>query len=201
MIVWICARCMSRVPPRMLPSRLQFFTAVLALAAASGCQPLIGDDCVADVECSRLGDRICDTTQPGGYCTQFNCGPRTCPDEAICVAFGNTPSTAVGCGDVGKSSPYVRNFCMRMCDTDNDCRPGYECRDFAGPNPWGADIIEGDPVRTTICVLPRRSSSIDPDVLAGLDENVCRGPFPDPANGDPANGAGGAGGAAGASGL
>ncbi|MFW5740185.1 MAG: hypothetical protein ACOC1F_07450, partial [Myxococcota bacterium] len=52
-----------------------------------GCNPKIGDDCTNSTDCSVSGDRLCDTTQPGGYCTVFNCEPDMCPEEAQCVAF------------------------------------------------------------------------------------------------------------------
>lgn len=177
---------MSIVPRHMRFRIFQLAAATVALVAASGCQPLIGDDCATDLDCSRIGDRICDTTQPGGYCTQFNCGATTCPEEAICIAFANTPSIASGCGDTGRTSPYVRNFCMRMCEVDGDCRPGYECVDLSRQNPWGADVVQRDPIRTSVCVLPRQSESVAPDALADSEENVCRGPV--------AEGIGGAGG-------
>jgi hypothetical protein len=161
--------------------------ALLALASALACQPRIGDDCLVDLDCSQIGDRICDSTQPGGYCTQFNCGPTSCPeDESICVAFGNTPSAAYGCGNLGRGSPYVRNFCMQRCEKAADCRDGYECLDVALENPWGATVIEQEPELTTVCVLPSTAASVDPRALEDLDENVCSGPS--------LGGAGGAGG-------
>ena len=67
--------------------RRHFLTMAL-FATVLGCSPKIGDECATALDCSALGDRLCDTTQPGGYCTIFNCEPDTCPEEAACVAFG-----------------------------------------------------------------------------------------------------------------
>lgn len=165
---------------------------VLGLLVLGGCQPKIGDDCLVDLDCSQIGDRICDTTQPGGYCTMFNCGPTTCPeDESVCVAFSNTPSEADGCGNLGRTSPYVRPFCMKSCEDDGDCRDGYVCIDITDDNPWGADLIEQDPKGTQVCVLPTSAAEVPSDRVSGLEENVCRGPTV----------AGSAGGAAGAGGA
>ena len=69
---------------RLLPA-----LAALALAPVLGCTPNIGNKCSLSTDCSQLGDRLCDTTQPGGYCTVFNCEPDQCPN-AICVAFDPT---------------------------------------------------------------------------------------------------------------
>ena len=57
-------------------------------ALALGCTPSIGDECVTSLDCSQLGDRLCDASQPLGYCTIFNCEPDACPEEAICMGFG-----------------------------------------------------------------------------------------------------------------
>src|SRR5687768_17386078 len=67
---------------------LRWLAPMALLAAATGCAPEIGDDCTTSIDCSQLGDRLCDTSQPDGYCTIFNCEPDQCPEEAVCIAFG-----------------------------------------------------------------------------------------------------------------
>lgn len=86
-------------------------------ALASGCAPRIGDGCYTQTNCSINGDRVCDITQPGGYCTVFDCAPDTCADSSVCVRF--EPDTA----------RLARNVCMRRCSSDGDCRTGsgYRC--------------------------------------------------------------------------
>jgi hypothetical protein len=143
----------------------------------SGCLPKIGDDCQTDADCSQVGDRVCDTSQYAGYCTQFNCTPESCPlGEGICVAFGNTPSLVHGCSDEGRPSPYARSFCMKPCETSKDCREEYECIDLAGEDPWAADVIQKPPSLTRVCVVPQSASALDLDLLSGLEDNVCSGP-------------------------
>jgi hypothetical protein len=90
--------------------------AMLVLAAsAAGCAPRIGDGCASQTNCSINGDRVCDTTQPGGYCTVFDCSPDTCPDDAVCVRFEpDTPRLS-------------RTVCMRRCGSNGDCRTNYTC--------------------------------------------------------------------------
>jgi hypothetical protein len=99
--------------------RASFFSlAVLTIVAAAGCQPRIGDGCGNSQNCSINGDRLCDNSQPGGYCLVFDCQPDACPDDAVCVRFNDDePRHAIVA-------------CMRRCGGDGDCRAdqGYRCR-------------------------------------------------------------------------
>src|SRR6188768_1286101 len=79
----------------LLALRLALVT--LMGAVALGCTPQIGDKCTVSTNCSTTGDRLCDVTQPGGYCTKFNCEPGGCPDDSVCVNFGTTLSPVEGC--------------------------------------------------------------------------------------------------------
>src|SRR5690348_74537 len=51
----------------------RFAGALAAALIAVGCLPKIGDHCTTSLDCSQTGQRLCDTTQPDGYCTVFNC--------------------------------------------------------------------------------------------------------------------------------
>jgi hypothetical protein len=98
---------------------------LLALAlsfSALGCLPKIGDHCTTSLECSATGQKICDVTQPNGYCTVFNCEPDTCPDSATCVAFNNTIDNACQNTNAGSWPRFERSFCMAPCSQDSDCR-------------------------------------------------------------------------------
>jgi hypothetical protein len=155
-----------------LPPALQKGALISFLVLVGACQPRIGDDCRRDLECSQARDRICDTTQLGGYCTQFNCTPTSCPKgESICVAFSNTPSTVPRCSNPGQTSPYVRNFCMGICENDSNCRSGYICADMAEENAWGAASIQLDRTHSKVCIVPQTSAEIEPD----RDNQVCTG--------------------------
>ena len=100
-------------------------------ALGVACQPKIGDDCQTSVDCSQGEERLCDITQPGGYCTIFNCEPDNCPEESACIAFGAKLSTVPGCADGNDLSRLERTFCMVTCGSDKDCRGGYVCADLA----------------------------------------------------------------------
>ncbi|NOZ01353.1 MAG: hypothetical protein GXP54_05625 [Deltaproteobacteria bacterium] len=89
----------------MKPAFIAVCTACLVLSA---CGRDIGDDCSTNVDCGT--GRICDTSQPGGYCTISPCRPDYCPGASICVEF--TPDDA---------------YCMQGCEADEECRQGYEC--------------------------------------------------------------------------
>lgn len=95
-----------------------------------GCAPKIGNKCTLSTDCSQLGDRLCDTTQPDGYCTIFNCEPDNCPDS-VCVSFDPSLDPACEGADDGRWPRFERTFCMKPCEDDGDCRDGYECIDLS----------------------------------------------------------------------
>lgn len=98
----------STMRPEMRPLVL---ACVLLLSA---CAAEIGDECLNSTDCSPEGDRICDFAQAGGYCTIKNCAPDQCPDDALCVRFGDEPR-------------FERTYCMAACSGGSDCRDGYTC--------------------------------------------------------------------------
>ena len=108
-------------------------------AAPPGCTPQIGDKCVLNTDCSATGTRQCDTSLPGGYCTIFNCGPNTCPDQSACYLFH---AEIQGCPyDDREPSRTGHTFCMKDCAHDSDCRSGYICSDLRVP-PWNAILLD-----------------------------------------------------------
>lgn len=109
----------------------QILRSIVLLAAPAwlaACQPKIGDDCVGSVDCSQQGDRLCDTSQPDGYCTAFNCEPDKCPDESVCVGFGLVLDPACQETSIDPRWPrFERTFCLAACEEDSDCRDEYRC--------------------------------------------------------------------------
>jgi hypothetical protein len=113
------------------------------LLGLAGCGHEIGDSCALHSECSPSGDRICDTSSPGGYCTVFGCDNDTCPDDSICIRFFSVATTNLlcenndECGDdelctlAGTCVPRSAElrYCMKTCSDHDDCRTKYECRD------------------------------------------------------------------------
>jgi len=155
-----------------------------------GCPPEIGDDCQTSSDCSAQENRLCDITQPGGYCTVFNCEPGGCSDEGVCVAFNAKASVVEGCEDPNGLSRFARSFCLANCESDGDCRTGYVCADMRDPdNPWGAVLV--DEGSGNVCVAPMSGAPIPGD----RSSQVCTGTdagFPEPDAGSPSAGAGGA---------
>lgn len=125
----------------------------LALGLIAGCEDKIGDSCEFNVDCSPQGDRLCDLSSPGGYCTIENCTAEVCPEESHCIAFypsaflttpcdpltedAADPATATDdctpdekCISTGfcVSRASARRFCMKKCGVPSDCRDEYECR-------------------------------------------------------------------------
>jgi hypothetical protein len=122
---------------------------VLFAVLAAGCGKQIGDACIVSSDCDPNGLRVCDIADKEGYCTIMGCDYNTCPEEATCVrfftgGFDNKPCDPTadnandGCsldelctldGHCVPRSAELR-FCMKTCDSDGDCRDGYECRDL-----------------------------------------------------------------------
>jgi hypothetical protein len=119
-------------------SRFLVFAAVLVLVS---CQPEIGDSCSNASDCSQQGERTCDITEPGGYCTIFGCNIDNCPEEAACIGFQSVVSIAPECSSLQARPRLQRALCLRTCKKNSDCRSGYACVDMAQENPWGAQVI------------------------------------------------------------
>ena len=124
------------------------------LAAIASCTPEIGDKCQVSTDCSIRGDRLCDTSQPGGYCTQLNCRGNGCADEAACILFN---SALPGCSFDDRAGPsgsrVARSFCMAQCESNGDCREGYVCTNPADP-PWRAVILDDNQNKRACLALP-----------------------------------------------
>ena len=145
-------------PREKYPMASRIVAALLAVFAAAllgglGCSEKIGDACEYNVDCSKQGERLCDRSSPGGYCTIENCNAEICPDEAKCIAFypvafliqpcnpdseddpeADVPTNECTPDEICISSGFCapkassRRYCMLKCDKDDDCRDGYECR-------------------------------------------------------------------------
>lgn len=115
-----------------------------------GCQPKIGDGCNLSNDCSIRGDRVCDTSQPGGYCTILGCLGNACPAGSTCVAID---PEVPGCAYDDRRSPSrsTRSLCMAVCNLDADCRFGYRCQDIRN-SPWRARPLDDGPFRR-VCVV------------------------------------------------
>lgn len=163
------------------------------LATLIGCQPRIGDQCETSLNCSQSGDRICDRTQPGGYCTMFNCAPpdTKCPDDSVCVAFGAAISDLPECSKASQPSRFERTFCMAPCDKDSDCRSGYSCVDLSSnPN----NTVQVDPGKSSkVCLVADAAPSVagtGGSPFAEPSTDVCKPPVA--SGGSTSTGAGGA---------
>jgi hypothetical protein len=149
---------------------LNFATRALLLTAlfAAGCTPKIGDKCNSSTDCSQLGERLCDVSQPNGYCTIFNCEPDTCPNS-VCVGFN--AKTDAACPNDGRWARFERTFCLKECSSNSDCRDSYVCVlqvDFAARNATPLDSSSP----TGICMVAV-STPANPTTGAG-DPGVCK---------------------------
>jgi hypothetical protein len=122
--------------------------------ALAGCQAKIGAHCLVSTDCANNGTRVCDTSQPDGYCTVFNCTDDSCPDNAACVTL---QPAVPGCSynDYDTPSRASRTLCLAHCNSDSDCRTdnGYIC---ANPRnaPWHALILDNNQNEQVCIVAP-----------------------------------------------
>jgi len=143
--------------------------AFVALVILGGCTPKIGRECTTSLDCSQQGDRLCDNTQPNGYCTIFNCEPDKCPEgDGICVAFLSEVDPACGATDGVSWGRFERTFCMAGCEIDEDCRAGYECVE---PTSRDGRILDFEPLSKRICIV-----KIAPPPAPTSIPEVCRPP-------------------------
>ncbi len=149
--------------------RIAWVFPLATLLLGAGCAPKIGKSCTLSTDCSQLGDRLCDTTQPGGYCTIFNCEPDTCP-EAVCVGFDSQIDPACGATQASQAARFERTFCMKGCNDDSDCRDGYKCQE---PKALSATIVDLTlPSTTGVCIAGVQTFSHCGAVAAACTTNV-----------------------------
>jgi hypothetical protein len=182
--------------------RARFHWLVLALAVVAGCQPKTGDKCRTSTDCSSRGDRICDTSQPEGYCTIFNCLGGGCTEKGggSCVAID---VRIPGCSYDDRRSPArtARSLCLANCEDDTDCRRGdyssgydyeYEC---VTPEDRGAvslELVQPGQKAKKVCML---KGYVIPAVGDAGEANVCKPVAPDAGPADAGSDAGADGGA------
>src|SRR5438046_9267429 len=86
--------------------RALVFTILLLGCGGGGDPPNVGAACTATGGCDE--DLTCNTSVPGGYCTQACTSPGTtaeCPDDSICDAIAGTSIA-----------------CVKICKSSSDCR-------------------------------------------------------------------------------
>jgi hypothetical protein len=104
------------------------FALTLALAALAGCGHNVGDSCVTNVDCSPLGDRFCDVSAPGGYCTVQGCDKPlvngvytdSCPSEAVCIRFFQQVASEPCTFATALTDCHPDERCLCDCSDPND---------------------------------------------------------------------------------
>ena len=76
------------------------------------CSSQIGDQCQHRDDCPT--GAVCDRSVEDGFCTVRDCRIGECPSESVCVEYTRHEA-----------------FCMRSCQTDDDCRRDHRCIDDA----------------------------------------------------------------------
>jgi len=139
----------------MSPARIVSLLISLCLV---GCGNEIGDACETALDCSSQGSRLCDRTQPHGYCTLRGCEQGTCPEESVCVKFRP------------EQERLAVTYCMYGCEEDDDCRndEGYQCMRASELGGRGEAQILGDQSQRFCVARPR--TPVDAGVLMSMPE-------------------------------
>ena len=98
--------------------RPAIFALGFALAACGSDPPNVSGTCTANADCDE--DLTCDTSIPGGYCTQACTMPGStadCPEDSVCDAVSGAAMS-----------------CVRICSTKADCRADLDCNGITGSN-------------------------------------------------------------------
>jgi hypothetical protein len=96
------------------------------------CAKKIGDACSTNIDCAQDGMRICDLSQPGGYCTMDGCDEISCPSEAICVRFFDQRFATKHCdnsvpGTVGECSSGDGHDELCVVCGGTTAQPAFNC--------------------------------------------------------------------------
>jgi hypothetical protein len=132
-------------------SVLWLFSLALFAAGLAGCGQQIGDACETALDFSSLASRLCDRTQPHGYCTIRGCEKGTCPEESVCVKFRPAQER------------LAFTYCMYECDDNSDCRDdeGYECASASDFGATGEALILGSAKQRFCVARPRKPDATD----------------------------------------
>ena len=106
---------------------VSLLTILLVGLLAPACGKKIGEGCRTNIDCAQDGSRICDLSQPGGYCTEDGCDDSSCPSESICVRFFDQKYPTGECSLPPGTSPGTAGTCNIPPDTADQCRTSGQC--------------------------------------------------------------------------
>jgi hypothetical protein len=119
----------------VLNPRALVVVAALALVAGA-CSHEIGDSCKTAADCDPNGTRVCDLSQPGGYCTQVGCDEKSCPSDSVCIRYfpenllAEAQTCVALCEDVGQTG-VATDKCPKGrtddCASDELCLDSGRC--------------------------------------------------------------------------
>jgi hypothetical protein len=104
---------------------------VCLLAAEAGCSRKVGDGCTLSTDCDPTGSRVCDLSQPGGYCTIDGCDDKSCPDESVCIRTFPQQYLTKPCDPLCEDSPCANGAAGCACAgaATDDCTTDEICID------------------------------------------------------------------------
>jgi hypothetical protein len=125
---------------------------LLAVAlSAIACSQQIGASCQTASDCNPNGGRICDISQPGGYCTILGCNETSCPSEATCIRYFPVQ--------------FLTKPCNPSCE-DRLCQPA-----LGGGDGGTSTSDAGLPLCPAVC--PPESTQAQPDCCPNGPTNDC----------------------------
>jgi hypothetical protein len=149
---------------RMNPDVVHPLLCAAVVFAVSACAPEIGDECETALDCSSQGSRLCDRTQPHGYCTLRGCESGTCPEDSVCVKFRPAQER------------LATTYCMAKCSEDGDCRSddGYRCtgsHEFGQTDAMEVEILGSSKAQfcSALAIMSLPEAEADPEPEADDD--------------------------------
>jgi hypothetical protein len=110
---------------------------IFGLTTMAACGRSIGDSCTTNTDCSPNGDRICDVSQPGGYCTIDGCNDQSCPSEAVCMRFFPqqflSRPCSPACEDQGDACCQASTGDVTSCNPAVATTPACDCASQPAP--------------------------------------------------------------------
>jgi hypothetical protein len=147
----------KRAKVKRFTTRIRLLVLLASAASAfSGCGKDVGDSCMTSADCDPNGTRVCDLSQPGGYCTVLGCDQSSCPSDSVCIRY------------------FPTQYLTVPCQTDSDCCP------MTSPADGGASMSKctGDELCLPVVGLcSRRSNEARACAKTCNDNSDCRGGY------------------------
>jgi hypothetical protein len=149
--------------------RLLLVTSTLAMLVGA-CSHEIGDSCKVAADCDPNGTRVCDLSQPGGYCTMVGCDEKSCPSSSVCIRYFPEKLIVQEAPDAG-GAPDAGHQCRAQCEDINNTPVDAGCPD------GGTDDCQADEICLDSGTCAKRSFETRSCARTCGGDGDCRGGY------------------------